>query len=63
MLAPGGHLAVVEYDGASGLARLTGWHCILHTSASLLALVEAAGLRAECHRLGPARFVVAGIRR
>lgn len=67
-LAPGGLLAIIEYDGASGLAtlirglaRLTGRHCILHTPASLLALVEAAGFRAECHRLDRARFVITAI--
>lgn len=69
-LVPGGLLAIIEYDGASGLAtllrglaRLTGRRCILHTRASLLALVEAAGLRAECHRLDRARFVIAGMKR
>lgn len=69
-LAPGGLLAVMEYDGASGLAtllralaRLTGRRCILHTPASLLALVEAAGFRAECHRFDRARFVAVGTRR
>lgn len=69
-LAPGGLLAIMEYDGSSGLAtlirglaRLTGRRCILRTPASLLDLAEAAGLRAEYHRLDRVRFVVAGIKR